>query len=155
MFAHPQLCTMTAHELLDHHHISELVTKLFVYTDRRDWNGLLNDVFTAHVHFDMSVFGDPASLRPATAITDAWKAGFADLDAVHHQNGNHLISLNGDTASIHADAIAMHYKASATKGRTRTFVGSYTMGAIRTTAGWRVDRFAYHLKFVDGNAELN
>ena len=145
---------MTAHELLDHHRIGELVTRLFVYTDQRNWNGLLNEVFAPQVHFDMSAFGDTPSLRPATAITEAWQSGFTGLDAVHHQAGNQLITLNGDAASVHADAIAMHYKAAATRGRTRTFVGSYTIGAVRTTAGWRIDRFAFHLKFMDGNVEL-
>jgi hypothetical protein len=145
---------MTLQELSDRQLISEVVTKLFVYTDRRDWSGLLNEVFTPEVDFDMSVFGDPRSVRAATAITDAWKVGFDGLDAVHHQAGNHLIQLQGDKATVHADAIAMHAKKSATKGSTRTFVGSYTMGLVRSANGWRVDRFVYHLKFVDGNVDL-
>jgi hypothetical protein len=56
---------------------------------------------------------------------------------------------------VHADAIAMHYKAATTKGHTRTLVGSYSIGAIRTAAGRRIDRFAFHLKFMDGKLDLS
>ncbi|MEV4124419.1 hypothetical protein [Nocardia sp. NPDC049707] len=38
-------------------------------------------------------------------------------------------------------------------GKTRTFVGSYSIGTQRTAAGWRVDKFHYHL-VIDGNADL-
>ncbi|WP_330254840.1 hypothetical protein OG874_10030 [Nocardia sp. NBC_00565] len=39
-------------------------------------------------------------------------------------------------------------------GKTRTFVGSYAIGVERTAAGWRVDKFHYLLKVIDGNADL-
>ncbi|MGV3638565.1 MAG: nuclear transport factor 2 family protein [Flavobacteriales bacterium] len=145
---------MSTNELLDHYRIGELINRLFVYTDRRDWSGLLNEVFASDVHFDMSAFGDPPSRRPASAITEGWKAGFAGLDAVHHQAGNQLITVQGERATVHADAIAMHYKASATKGATRTFVGNYSIGVVRGASGWRIDAFTYHLKFMDGNIQL-
>ncbi|MFD0363068.1 hypothetical protein ACFQZZ_16615 [Nocardia sp. GCM10030253] len=45
-------------------------------------------------------------------------------------------------------------KNDATHGTTRTFIGSYTLGAERTDAGWRVNRFHYHLKVIEGNAVL-
>jgi hypothetical protein len=103
----------------------------------------------------VAAFATRATSSPAVAITDAWKAGFEGLDAVHHQAGNLIIQLQGDRATVHADAIAMHAKNSATKDRTRTFVGSYTIALARAPNGWRVDRFAYHLKFADGNIDLS
>jgi hypothetical protein len=146
--------SMDATTLADRLAISDAITRLFVYTDRRDWNGLLDEVFTEQVEFDMSAFGDTPGPRSARAIVDGWNTGFQGLDAVHHQAGNHLIDLRGDRATVHADAIAMHAKNSATKGRTRTFVGSYTIGLVRTARGWRIDGFTYHLKFADGNVDL-
>lgn len=146
---------MDTSTLSDHLAIRDTITRLFVYTDRRHWNGLLDEVFTEQVDFDMSAFGDTPGPRPARAIVDGWYTGFQGLDAVHHQAGNYLIDLRGDRATAHADAIAMHAKNSATQGRTRTFVGSYTIGLVRTPNGWRIDGFAYHLKFIDGNADLS
>ena len=83
-----------------------------------------------------------------------WRTGLDDLDGVHHQAGNYLVDLEGDHAVLHADAIAVHVKNAASHGKTRTFVGSYAIGVERTAAGWRVDKFHYLLKVIDGNADL-
>ncbi|MFI9404982.1 nuclear transport factor 2 family protein [Nocardia sp. NPDC052316] len=139
--------------LADRLAIVDVVTRLFVYTDQGRWDDLATVVFAPKVDFDGG-FGGPVGERAATDIVEDWRVGLADLDAVHHQSGNHLIELAGDSATVHADAIAVHVKNSATNGKTRTFVGSYALGAERTPDGWRVNRFHYHLKVVDGNADL-
>ncbi|MDQ3789293.1 MAG: nuclear transport factor 2 family protein [Actinomycetota bacterium] len=141
-------------ELLDRAAIGEVVTKLFVYTDQARWADLVGEVFAPEVHFDGG-FGEPAATVPAQTIADGWRDGLAGLDSVHHQAGNQLITLDGDRADVHADAIAVHSKESATNGRTRTFVGSYDIGVRRGDDGWRIDKFVYHLKVVDGNADLS
>lgn len=139
--------------LADRLAIVDVITKMFVYTDQKRWEDLSAEVFTATVDFDGG-FGGPAGERAADDIIADWRTGLADLDGVHHQSGNHLIDLDGDTARVHADAIAVHVKNAATEGRTRTFVGSYSLGVERTAQGWRVNRFHYHLKVIDGNADL-
>ncbi len=133
--------------------IVEVVTRLFVYTDQRRWAELVDGVFTPKVDFDGG-FGGGVGERDAGDIVEDWRVGLAELDEVHHQSGNHLIDLQGDVAAVHADAIAVHVKNSASNGTTRTFVGSYDLGVERTSAGWRVNRFHYHLKVIDGNADL-
>lgn len=140
-------------DLTDRFAIMETITKLFVYTDQARWDDLVEHVFAATVDFDGG-FGDPAGPRPARAVTDGWQTGLAGLDAVHHQAGNHLVEIDGDRASAHADSIAVHVKNDATNGKTRTFVGSYALGLRRDGDSWRIDRFAYHLKVVDGNVDL-
>ncbi|MFE9576849.1 nuclear transport factor 2 family protein [Nocardia sp. NPDC006044] len=139
--------------LTDRLAIVDVITRMFVYTDQGRWPDLVDAVFTAKVDFDGG-FGGPVGERDATDIVEDWKVGLGDLDGVHHQSGNHLIDLAGDTATVHADAIAVHVKNSATNGKTRTFVGSYDIGAERTPNGWRVNKFHYHLKVIDGNADL-
>ncbi|QBS39677.1 nuclear transport factor 2 family protein [Nocardia sp. CS682] len=139
--------------LADRLAIIDVITRLFVYTDQGRWDDLATVVFTPKVDFDGG-FGGPVGERAAADIVEDWRVGLADLDAVHHQSGNHLIELAGDTATVHADAIAVHVKNSATNGKTRTFVGSYALGTERTPGGWRVNRFHYQLKVVDGNADL-
>lgn len=45
---------MPSHALLDNHHVVGSVPILFVYTDRRRWSRLVNEVFPVQVHFDRS-----------------------------------------------------------------------------------------------------
>jgi hypothetical protein len=134
----------------------ELVNKLFVYTDSRLWSKLVKDVFHEKVRFDMSSLGaGPAQELTAKAICEMWDKGFAGIDQVHHQAGNIIVDFGEEgQANIFCYAIASHYKASATQGKTREFVGSYELHASFTDQGWRLDGFKYNLKYATGNAEL-
>jgi hypothetical protein len=135
-------------------HIVELCNKLFIYTDQRHWNKLLEDVFTPEVHFDMSsAGGEKAKTVSAAAICDGWKNSLKDLDAIHHQAGNYLITIGEHGADIFCYAIASHFKADAGHGLTRNYSGSYHLHATYTPRGWRLDGFKYHLKFATGNLE--
>jgi SnoaL-like protein len=136
--------------------LTELASKLFMYTDSRDWQKLIDEVFTEYVDFDMSSAGagEPKNLK-APEICKSWKQGFHGIDAVHHQAGHYLITVKGSTAEIYAYAVATHFKKNATKGNTRIFVGSYNLQATNTEQGWRVSGFKYNLKYTDGNKQLD
>jgi hypothetical protein len=131
--------------------LTELTNKLFMYTDAQNWDGLVTEVFTDKVNFDMSSLGAEPQKLDATAICDQWREGFKELDAVHHQAGHYLINVEADKASIFAYAIAVHLKKSAAKGSTRTFIGDYDLKAVQTKKGWRLCSFTYHVKIMDGN----
>ncbi len=139
--------------LADRLDIGDTITKLFVYCDQARWSDLRESVLATEVYFD-SGFGGPVGPRPGGDIVDDWAAGLGALDAVHHQSGNQLIEITGDTALAHADAIAVHVKNDAQNGTTRWFVGSYVIGLERGEKGWRINRFEYTLKVIDGNADL-
>lgn len=135
--------------------LTELANKLFMYTDLQQWQRLLDEVFVNEIWFDASSTGAGApSLMPAKAVCEMWQQGFTGLDAVHHQAGHYLSTINEDNADIFGYAIATHCKKSASKGISRTFVGSYDLKAIRTTNGWRLTQFKYNFKYIDGNASL-
>ncbi len=137
--------------------VIELVTKLFVYTDSRDWDRLIKDVFSKEVFFDMSSMGaGPGKELTSREICAMWNSGFQGIDHVHHQAGNYIIEFEDENtkASIRCYAIAIHYKDSATQGKTREFVGSYHLRASLTDIGWRLDSFIYNLKFNNGNFDL-
>lgn len=142
---------MTNQEVSDKIELTELANKLFMYTDAQQWKKLLSEIFTHEVWFDM---GGEAKNLHATEICETWRQGFIGLDAVHHQAGQYLITLNQDSADIYGYALALHYKKIAVKGNSRTFAGSYDLKAIRTDKGWRLSQFKYNLKFIDGNATL-
>jgi hypothetical protein len=140
--------------------VVELVNKLFIYTDTRQWNKLLKDVFKEKVLFDMSSLGSgPAKELNASEICEMWKKGFEGIDHIHHQSGNFIVEFNGETEAVEAKilcyAIASHYKESAKKGKVREYVGTYELHASFTDLGWRLDTFKYNLKYITGNAELN
>ncbi|GAB4014884.1 hypothetical protein GCM10028808_38720 [Spirosoma migulaei] len=77
--------------------------------------------------------------------------GFQHLDQVHHQGGHYLITLKGTQADLYGYAVATHF----TKGKTRTFTGSYDLKVERTTNGWRLNQLKYNLKFTEGNVSLD
>jgi hypothetical protein len=134
----------------------ELVNKLFVYTDSRQWHLLIKDVFKEKVYFDMNSVGGLSKELPASAICDMWREGFNGIDHVHHHAGNFIVEFYNEEveAKVFCYATASHHKNAATKGSTREFIGSYELHASFTDFGWRLDKFKYDLKFVTGNAEL-
>jgi len=133
----------------------EIVNKLFVYTDYREWQKLQEEVFSQKVLFDMSSLGaGEAEEKTAQEICAMWEAGFQGIDAIHHQSGNFLVTVSGSTATIFCYAIASHFKAAATQGKTREFVGSYDIALTQTDKGWRITAFKYTVKYTSGNASL-
>ena len=135
--------------------ITDVVNKLFVYTDQQDWDQLQAEVFADTVLFDMvSAGAERAETKTSLEICKLWKKGFEGLDAIHHQAGNYIIHIEHNSAVVKAYAIASHYKQSAKNGPLRKFVGSYDIGLTEYPGGWRINRFKYNLKYMDGNLEL-
>jgi hypothetical protein len=135
--------------------ITEVINKLFVYTDERHWKKLLDEVFTDNVLFDMSSMGaGEARMMHSEEICTNWKTGFEDIDVVNHLSGNYLININGERANVFAYATATHFKSSAKLGTTRQFVGTYNLHLVHNPRGWRIDSFKYNLRFSTGNLDL-
>jgi len=141
--------------LSDKAELTELANKLYMYCDAQQWDKLLEEVFTPVIWFDMASAGGgmPVSIE-AHVVCKMWADGFAGLDAIHHQAGHYIITVDKDDADIYAYAVATHYKKAASKGATRTFVGGYELKARRFVNGWRLSQFKYNLKYVDGNVTL-
>ena len=146
---------MVTNTIADTIELTELANKLFMYCDGRQWQQLLDEVFTPVIWLDMtSAGGDKPGNMEAKAVCEMWKAGFVGIDAVHHQAGHYIITVNSDKADIYAYAVATHYKKAATNCNSRAFVGSYDLKAERTVADWRLSQFKYNLKYIDGNASM-
>ena len=134
--------------------IIEIVNKLFVYTDNKEWDKLQNEVFTDVVDFDMSSLGGDVAKKTSKQICEEWNKGFEGLDAVNHLAGNYLVNIHNNSADVFAYATATHYKNSAVNGKTREFVGSYDLHLLKTGDAWKIDRFKYNLKYAAGNLDL-
>lgn len=142
-------------QLVERQEVEDVVVRVFVATDRRDWAGVeacLADTVT----LDMTSMtgGEPLRLTPAE-VAAGWRDGLAPIDSVHHQVGNFQIAVDGDSATASCYGTAFHHREKiSTPSKTRTFVGSYDLHLSRTSAGWRIDLFRFVLKFIDGNREL-
>ena len=140
--------------LLERTRIVDTITRLFVATDRRDWTAV-KECFAPQVLFDMSSMGagEAKSLTPGDIVA-AWEAGLGPLKAIHHQAGNFLVRVDRARAEASCYGIASHYLPNKTGRNTRTFVGSYDFRLAKDGEAWRIDRFRFNLKYVDGNPEL-
>ncbi len=146
---------LTIQHIVDRVNVIEAITRLFVYTDQRDWPKVLSECFAPEVLFDMqSLTGTAPTLMAAEEIAAGWDAGLKPLAAVHHQVGNFLVRLNEDGADVFCYGIASHYLPHPAGQNTRVFVGSYDVHLRRLDDQWRIDRFKFTAKYMDGNVNF-
>jgi len=134
--------------------IIDIITRLFICTDNRDWPGV-KVLFAPRVLFDMTSLagGQPVTTTPQK-IVDGWNKGLKHLKSIHHQAGNFLVDVGSNEASAFCYGIAWHYLPNKTNNNTRTFIGSYDVHLAKLGGEWKIDRFKFNLKFMDGNPEL-
>ncbi|TAL33180.1 MAG: nuclear transport factor 2 family protein [Spirochaetes bacterium] len=143
-----------AGDLAEKERIIDTVNTLFVSTDNRDW-GAVKACFADEVLFDMTSMagGSPAKLKPGD-IADMWDKGLKPLKAVHHQAGNYRVTLKGGGADVFCYGIALHWLPNPTNVNVRAFVGSYDFHLVQSGAAWKIDKFKFNLKFIEGNKDL-
>ena len=134
--------------------IMRTVIELFVATDERNWNQV-EACFAEKVIFDMTSIagGEPQELT-GQEIAKGWRTGLQAIDHVHHQVSNFLVDRTAKEANVSCYGIAYHHRNIPNPDNTRTFVGTYDIHLVKTSAGWRIDRFRFNLKFITGNAQL-
>ena len=140
--------------LLEKDEVKEIVNRLFISTDNRDWDAV-SRLFASEVLFDMTsmVGGEPMTLTPAEIVA-SWEKGLKPLKAIHHQVGNYIVHIHQKEAAVFCYGIASHYLPNKTNQNTRIFVGSYDFHLIKMDENWQVDKFKFNLKFIDGNSNL-
>ena len=140
--------------IVDQTKIIETINRLFIGTDNRDWM-LVRSCFAPRVLFDMSSLGagEPKHLSPDDIVA-AWETGLKPLKAIHHQAGNYLVEVNGTNAEAFCYGIATHYLPNKSNKNTRTFVGSYEFELQKNSGRWRIAKFKFNLKYIDGNPDL-
>lgn len=141
--------------LVERQEVEDVVVRLFVATDRRDWASV-ESCLADMVILDMTSMtgGEPLHLKPAD-VASAWRLGLASIDYVHHQIGSFQTDVTGNRAAVFLYGIAFHHRGKiSSRSKTRTYVGSYDVHLTRTNAVWRIDLFRFNLKFIEGNREL-
>ncbi len=146
---------MSAYQnLLEKDEVKEVVNRLFINTDNRDWD-TVSQLFASEVLFDMTsmVGGEPVRLTPQEIVA-SWEKGLKPLKAIHHQAGNYIVTAYQNEADVFCYGIASHYLPNKTNQNTRIFVGSYDFHLIKRGENWQIDKFKFNLKYIDGNPNL-
>ncbi len=128
---------------------------LFRSVDNKDWANV-KEVLADQVEFDM---GDGVATKTSDEIVKIWQDATAGLDGVQHVVGNYGIEVNNHEAKLMFVGIATHYKKLKSGKNTRTFHGSYEVFVKQpdgdsTNWAWKVTKFKYVNKFMDGNVSL-
>jgi hypothetical protein len=141
-------------QLLDERDVADLVVRLFVATDRRDWRAV-EACLAERVTLDMtSMTGGEPLQKSGPELAALWEEGLRPIDHVHHQVGNLRVTVSGDEAKATCYGIALHHRKISGPRKTRVFVGSYDVRLRRQEGRWRIEAFRFDLAFLEGNLEL-
>jgi hypothetical protein len=130
---------------MTHTEIASLVSRYFsVIDDKHLDTATLATVFTADGRV---IRPNGAALTGPEAIAADQSQSFARFRATHHVSSDHLVELDGDTARIRANLIAMHLWDDAHRDphtlETHFVAGGVVRGvAVRTGEGWRLSELS-------------
>lgn len=141
----------TTRYLLDRALISDVTTAFAVALDSRDW-GLFRTLFADDVEID---YPDSVGVRTFTVdeLVATAAAFFGRLDATHHISANHLISIDGDTATCTSTLHAQHYLASQVDNPVQRQIGYYE-NRLERRDRWRIVRSQQRVSWQDGNQDV-
>lgn len=139
---------------MDRLDVIDTCTRMAWHTDHREWDELA-DVFADQVRLDYTSLngGEPVTLTPAQ-IAAVWQHTLGGLNATQHLLGNHLVTVNGDTAVCTASFQATHRKPGAFGASLWTLGGSYRFDLVRSGDGWRISGVVMTALWGDGNRGL-
>jgi hypothetical protein len=134
--------------------ILELIGKLALFLDARDWSAF-EQLFTDPVHLDRtSLFrGQPETLRPAELV-ESYRTTLGNLDALHHLITGHVITLDGDQATCAANMQGTHVLANTSGGPVWTVGGRHDYQLERTAEGWRIAGWTFTIQWATGNMNI-
>lgn len=142
--------TVNAQSMKD---VNETVTTFFVASDNGEWSKV-EEIFAEQVELDYSSMnGNPATVLSPKQITDSWKAFLPGFTATHHQLGNFITKVNGNTAIVFCYVTATHYLKHE-EGNVWTVVGSYDLELKQENGKWRLAKMKLNFKYQDGNLKL-
>jgi hypothetical protein len=141
-------------ELADRLAIQDLIGRLVLLLDARDWNALEN-LFTDTVYNDRTSLtgGEPETLG-VVEFVGGWRYLMENLDAVHHLVTGHVINLEGDRATCSANMQGTHVLANPSGGPMWTVGGRHDYQLTRTPDGWRISGITFTIQWATGNQNI-
>lgn len=145
---------MEVQMLSDRWDIVDVVNGIFIHTDNRDWQAVI-DSFADEVLLDYTSMtgGEPVRLSPEAIVT-GWQGVLPGFQVTHHTISNHQVTINGDQADCFSYGTAVHLLPQDSGQNTWTVIGTYNHHLTKTVRGWRVDTMRFNLKIVEGNTDL-
>ncbi len=130
----------------DHTAIVDLTIRYCWALDDRDWDAL-DEVFTSDATADLS--GHTCVDR--SAIVARCRAALDPLDTSHHMVSNHVVTVDGDTATSRCYLQAQHTRRGVDGGDNWLLGGRYLDSLARTDAGWRITHRNLITVWTEGN----
>lgn len=128
---------------------AEIVDLAIRYTWALDTKRLddLRDVFVA----DATALLHGVACEGVDAIIERIGGALLRLDATQHLVGNHLVEVDGDTATHRCQLQGQHVLAGTDGGDTYVVAGYYDDRLVRTDEGWRIAHREMHGTWTSGN----
>src|ERR1700749_2238780 len=144
----------TTTETEDRLAIIELIGRLSLTLDAKDWDAM-GQLFPDPVYHDRtSLTGGEPYTAPVAQFVEGWRQTLQNMDAVHHQITNHVISLDGDQATCAANMQGTHVLANASGGPIWTVGGRHDYQLERTADGWKISGLTFNLQWSTGNMNI-
>ena len=141
----------------DRDELVELMGRYATVPDTQNWDELPSSVFCDEFTCDFSSLGPPVATFSRERWRQRTKPVFTGWTATHHAITNHLITIDGDRATIRAHVRAEHWApAEVAAGGPNCWlvVGFYDDVAVRTPEGWRLSSVKLTLVHQENDALL-
>jgi 3-phenylpropionate/cinnamic acid dioxygenase small subunit len=125
--------------LTDRLDISDVITRYAFALDQCDW-AAMEEVWDDEVDVDLPHVESGSEKVSRTGMIDMIRATVGGFEATHHMITNHLVTVNGDEASVKNYANAWH-SVPTERGVTDYCLvrGFYDWRLRRTPEGWRIN----------------
>ena len=134
--------------------ILELIARLGLLVDARDWDGF-EGLFTDPVYSDRtSLFGGEPQTSTPGELVSGLRYALGGLDTTHHLITCQTISLDGDQATSAANMQGTHVLANASGGHMWTVAGRHDYQLKRTADGWRIAGLTFTIQWASGNEHI-
>lgn len=140
--------------LLEHLRVSDVVNRFARLVDDRAWDGL-GALVTERVELDYTaLFGGEPREVPATAVGGIWAARLGGFDRTQHLVANVVADIDGDTAQVVANVVAVHVLEDLGADGMLTGGGTYRMRLARVDGRWLIAAIKTEVSWLQGNEKL-
>jgi SnoaL-like domain len=134
--------------------VIELISKLSINLDARDWSAV-RGLFTELVYSDRtSLFGGEPVTLGADEFVEGWRQSLDNLDAVNHLVANHVVTLEGDEARCAANMQGVHVLHNPSGDDMWNVGGRHDYQLKRTADGWRIAGLTFTIAWATGNMNI-
>ncbi|UQS22906.1 nuclear transport factor 2 family protein [Amycolatopsis thermalba] len=134
--------------------VIDTCTRMMWLVDIRDWDSF-TEVFADRVTLDYtSIYGGEPWTQTPDEVKAQWSALLGAFDATQHLLGNHLVTVDGDSAVLTAVFQATHLLATTFGSPRWTLGGTYRFGLVRVNGRWLINEVVMTATWADGNKDI-